>query len=65
MTIVERALEFVPDGARVGLGSGRPPLCPAFREIIRGPNVTGAVTTGPQTSLEKPLGLSPQRRPTG
>src|SRR5262249_24687715 len=50
-----RLFAFSPVFSRVSTLLPAPPLCTRFREIIRGSNVTGAVTTGPQTSLEKTL----------
>jgi ribose 5-phosphate isomerase A len=57
MTIVERALEFVPDGARVGLGSGRAAraFVKALGERVRtkGLRVQGVPTSEETASLAR------------
>ena len=61
MTIVERALEFVPDGARVGLGSGRAAraFVKALGERIRtaGLRVQGVPTSEETASLAREEGV--------
>jgi len=61
MTIVERALEFVPDGARVGLGSGRAAraFVKALGERVRtaGLRVQGVPTSEETASLAREEGI--------
>jgi ribose 5-phosphate isomerase A len=61
MTVVERALEFVPDGARVGLGSGRAAqaFVKALGERIRteGLRVQGVPTSEETASLAREQGV--------
>ena len=61
MTIVERALQFVQDGARLGLGSGRAAesFVKALGERLRAHtlNVQGLPTSENTASLARELGI--------
>src|SRR5262245_54980500 len=61
MTIVERALEWVPDGSRIGLGSGRAAqaFVRALGERVRGgrTRVEGVPTSEETASLARQAGI--------
>lgn len=61
MTIVERAIELVPDGARIGLGSGRAAwaFVRALGERVREGklNVQGVATSGETEALAEHAGI--------
>src|SRR5688572_4458633 len=61
MTIIERALELVPDGATIGLGSGRAAqaFVRALGERVRGGaiRVRGVATSEETSELAKQVGV--------